>query len=226
MSNDGQNGWRTDPLYTYEEAAHLAHVSPQTVKNWLFGYTSKYGDVSPLFDHPAKDVAMVSFLQFIEIVVAAKFRKAEKISFKTVRRAYDNAKKEWELEYPFAHLKLEALGGHIVRSFHEVYPEDSFQTLDTPEQWTLPSLVIDTIHQFDYVPDLVARWYPIGKNVPIIVDPRFNTGFPTILGRGVTVGVIHKRFKLGQRIDYLAEDFALDRNIVEEAVRYAETVSV
>lgn len=225
MSDNGHNGWRTDPLYTYREASHLAQVSASTVRNWLFGYTSKYGDVSPLFKYPT-DVAMVSFVQLIEIVVAAKFRKAEKISFPTVRRAYENAKKDWGLEYPFAHLKLEALGGHILHSLHQDEPQRSRQTVDTPEQWTLPSLIVETIHQFDYIPDLVARWYPIGKTVPIVVDPRISTGLPTIQKRGVTVGVILKRFKSGQRMEYIAQDFALDRNVVEEAVRYAELVAV
>ncbi len=223
MSNNGHNGWRTDPLYTYGEAAHLAQVSASTVRNWLFGYTTKHGDVLPLFVYPAKQ-AMVSFLQLIEIVIAAKFRKAERISFKTVRRAYDNAKKEWGMEYPFAHVQLEALGGHIVHRIHEDTP--SLQSVDVPEQWTLPSLVIETIHQFDYVPDLVARWYPVGKSVPIVVDPRFSTGLPTIVGRGVTVGAIHKRFKSGQHLDFIADDFALDKSIVEEAIRYAELVAV
>lgn len=226
MSNNGQDGYRTDPIYTFQETAHLAHVSASTVRNWLLGYTAKHGDVPPLFGNPIKQGAMVSFLQMIEIVVAAKFRKAEKISFQTVRRAYDNAKKEWGLDYPFAHSELEALGKHIIRHIRLDQPDYSMQAIDTPEQWTLPDLVLDTLHQFDYVPDLVARWYPIGKSVPIVVDPQFSTGLPTIYGRGVTVRVIHKRFKVGQHIDFIAKDFALESNIVEEAVRYAETVAV
>lgn len=224
MNNNGLNGYRTSPIYTFQETAHLAHVSVSTVRNWLLGYTAKHGEVPPLFAHPKG--AMVSFLQMIEIVVAAKFRKAEKISFQTVRRAYDNTKKESGLDYPFAHSELEALGGHIIRHLRLDRPDDSIQAIDTPEQWTLPNLVLDTLHQFDYIPDLVARWYPIGRSVPIVVDPQLSTGLPTILGRGVTINVIHKRFLAGQKIDFIARDFALESNVVEEAVRYAKTVAV
>jgi uncharacterized protein (DUF433 family) len=220
------DSWRTTPLYTYHEAAHLAKVSPSTVRNWLLGYTAKHGDVAPLFDYHAKDVAMVSFLELIEIVIAATFRKSERISFRTVRRAYDNAKHEWGLNYPFAHLRLEAMGGHIVHSLHEEKINISRQTLDTPEQWTLPLLVVEVIRKFDYLTDLVNRWYPIGKDVPIVIDPRISTGLPTVIERGVTVGAIHRRFKSGQHIDYISQDFAIDRNIIEEAIRYANAVPV
>ena len=101
---------------TFSEAAHLAHGSTTTVINWLRGYTVKDGgtavrDVPPLFEPTGG--ALVSCLQLIEIVVAARFRRVGRgVSFRTVRGAYENAR--WGVEYPFAHLKLEAMGGHIV----------------------------------------------------------------------------------------------------------------
>ncbi|MSQ07047.1 MAG: hypothetical protein EXR54_06320 [Dehalococcoidia bacterium] len=105
------NGWRTQPMYTFPEAAHLAHVSPGTVRNWLLG-NQQYGR-PPLFNAQGNQGPMVSFLQLIEIMVARNFRLAERVSFDRVRRAYANAQRIWELEYPFAHLQLEAIGGHI-----------------------------------------------------------------------------------------------------------------
>ena len=82
---NGSDGWRTNPLYTVPEAAHMAHVSSNTVRNWLYG-TERH---EPLFRVPP--APMVSFLQLVEIVIAANFRKAENVSFDRVRRAYANA---------------------------------------------------------------------------------------------------------------------------------------
>ena len=223
--SNGHNEWRTQPMYTFSEAGHLAHVAASTVRNWLFGYTGRYGEaVPPLFEAPGGSGAMVSFLQLIEVVVAGNFRKAERVSFRTVRRAYENAKAQWGIDYPFAHLRLEALGGHIVQRFRTDRPGRSLQALDEPLQWTLPGLVLETLAQLDYEFDLAARWYPVGKAVHIVVDPKITSGLPTIVGRGVTVEVIHQRFKAGQRLEYIAQDFALDATLVEEAVRYGERV--
>ncbi len=221
--NGSLNGWRTQAMYTFSEAAHLAHVSPGTVRNWLLG--NQQCGRPPLFNAQENQGPMVSFLQLIEIMVAGNFRKAEHVSFDRVRRAYANAQRIWHLEYPFAHLRLQAIGGHVVRLMHEDAPDTSFQAVDEPGQWTIPGLVIETILQLEYEQDFAAKWYPVGKQVPIVVDPRISSGLPTIIGRGVTVQAIRARFKANQKIDFIAQDFALDRSVIEEAIRYADQVA-
>ncbi len=217
-----QNGHRTSPLYSFQEAGRLAHVSSSTVRNWLYGYSTDYGYVPPLFTQQEEQGAMVSFLQLVEIVVAGRFRKADRTPFKTVRQAYLNLKKETGLAYPFARYDLEALGRHILMPLGRTGSDTSLQTADSLSQWTLPSLVTDAQEQFDYELDLVSRWYPIGKTVPIVIDPQISTGLPTIVGRGVTVGGIVKRWKAGQLMDFIAEDLVLQRDVVEKVVWYAD----
>ena len=221
------NGWRTESMYSFSEAARLAEVSVSTVKNWLFGYTDKGREVPPLM--PSRNAAMVSFLQMIEIMVAGRFRKStpgrRPVPFKVVRDAYSNAQQLFGIEYPFAHMRLASISGHIVNFLQSDDPASSFQVMDLPEQWTLPGLLEDTIDQIEYDHDLASRWYPIGKRVPIVVDPRVSTGLPVIDGRGVTVQAIRNRFKAGLRIDFIAKDFALDRDLVETALQYCERVA-
>ena len=216
------NGWRTESMYSFAEAAHLAGVSTTTVKNWLFGYTVDGREVPPLFASTHRD--MVSFLQMIEIMVAGRFRKSgNRVSFKKVRVAHATAQQTWGVEHPFAHMTLEALGGHIVHFLKGSGGVNSFPALDAPGQWTLPGLLRgETVEQIEYHDELAARWFPAGKSVPIVVDPRLSAGLPVIKGRGVTVQAIHKRFKSGLRIDFIARDFQMDPLLVETALQYAE----
>jgi len=170
---------------------------------------------------------MVSFLQLVEIVVAGRLRKAEHASFQIVYQAYRNAKQEYPYEYPFAHLRLRAIGGHIVHFIHSQRRRGSYQSLDLPGQWTLPGLVEEVMEQIHYDDEELAdQWSPMGKHVPIIIDPRFSSGAPTIVGRGVTVQAIHSRFKAGLLIDFIATDLVLDRTVVERALQYAEQVAI
>ena len=99
--------------------------------------------------------------------------------------------------------------------------------MDEPHQWTLPGLVQEVIeNQLYYEQDLAARWYPAGKMVPIVVDPQFSSGAPTIPGRGVTVGTIYRRWKDGDlSMDFIAQDFQLERDQVEYACKYAEQIA-
>mgnify|MGYP001170623672 FL=1 len=220
------NDWRVGSMYTFMEAGCLAHVSTTTVKNWLFGYSSGDRTVAPLF-HP-RDETAVSFLQMIEIMVAARFRKSKLgrgVRFSTVRDAYTNARDSFGIEYPFAHLRLDAFGGHIVHFLQQGGPSASVQSIDAPAQWTLPELVSQAVDQLEYEQDLATRWFPVGKAVPIVVDPRLSTGLPTILGRGVTVLAIRKRFKAGLRIEFIAEDFEMEPSLVETALQYWEQIA-
>jgi uncharacterized protein (DUF433 family) len=227
MSNNGngKNGWRTQPMYSFREVAHLSNVSVGTVRNWLRGYFTEQGMVEPLFKgHPEEEKAC-SFLQLIEIVVAAKFRKAEHVSFKTVRHAYDNARKLYKIDYPFASMELKAIGGHIIRIIR--VPGTSLQAIDQPEQFTLPDLVQETLAQIEYEYELAARWWPVGKAIPIVVDPQVSAGLPVIKGRGITVETIYNRFKKAdQKLDFIAKDFELEFGVVEEVIRYAEKVAI
>ena len=233
MTQNG-NGYRTQPMYTFSEAAHLADVSAGTVRNWLLGYTRpemlnaptgrviRQREVDPLFNTMPHDTIMVSFLQPAEVVVSARFRKAEHVQFATVKQAYQNARREYGLDYPFAHLDLEALGGHIVERLRESHA----RALDDTAQWTLPNLVGELVQQLDYDHQLASRWYPAGKAVPIVVDPRISAGVPTIKGRGITVGMLQWRWKQEhQTIDFIAEDFDLSREHVEQVLQYAENVA-
>jgi uncharacterized protein (DUF433 family) len=227
MSNNGNghNGWRTQPMYSFTEVAHLAQVSVGTVRNWLLGYLGSQGEVDPLFRGHPEGERTCSFLQLIEIVVAAKFRKAERCPFKTVRQAYDNARQLWpHLEYPFASLELKSIGGHIVHIIR--VPGIALRAVDIPEQYTIPDLVQETLAQIEYEYELASKWYPVGMEVPIVVDPRISGGLPIVQGRGITVETIHKRFKAKQKMNFIADDFELDRETVEEVIRYAEQVAV
>ena len=231
MSTNGQsksrlNGWRTDAMYSFREAAHLSGVSSGTVRNWLLGYVSQSGqEVPPLLPTRSDQGPMVSFLQLIEIVVAARFRMAERTKYEVVRTAHQNAKAYYHLDYPFAYLNLRAVGGHIISLMHGG-PQSSYQAIDDLPQRTLPGLVEEVVEQLEYYEEYAAKWYPVGKDVPIVVDPLYSSGVPTIKGRGVTIHLIHRRFKYGkQRIEYIASDLELDRDLVEKALQYAEQVA-
>ena len=224
MSDDNEN-WRTEPLYTISEAAHLSRISHQTVRNWLYGRKDRNQDIPPILGEQAR-TPQVSFLQFTEILVACSFRKNQ-IRLNRIRDAHDFAQEEWGMEFPFASLQLEPLGGHILHTFDEKQPGRSLATLDTKlRQWTLPGFVLDTLHTLEYELELAARWYPKGKDIPIVVDPKINAGLPSVKNRRVTIETIRKRFKARYSIPFIASDLKLNKDEVVDVLRFADEVTV
>jgi len=234
--SDSPNGdlWRTQPMYTVSEAAHLAGVSPKTIRRWLFGEVpdKRYPELKTPPVLGDREVSpYVSFLTLVEIVVAWDFRTVSRVRLDVVREAHSNLSKETRIEYPFAHIDLETLGGHIVRWIGS-NGSSSAQAVDAPHQRSLPGLAErirksaeQRVNELDYKQKLASRWYPVGKNVPIVVDPLFSAGLPTIIDRGVTVDAIRRRWREDQKIEFIADDLQVDPDLIEQVLRYADKIA-
>ena len=217
-----QEQWRTGAMYTFGEAARLSGVSVPTVRRWLQGYDTGNSATPPVFGD-VYDRPLVSFLQLIEIAMASRFR-TKHVSLKNVTKAYENAREQYKVDYPFARLQMEAWAGHIF-DMMQADDHDSLSSLDAPGLKTLPGLVQEALASIDYEGNLASRWYPVGRDIPIVVDPRFAAGLPAIEHRGVPIAHIKMRFQGGQSIGYISRDLELQRNQVEQAIRYADQVA-
>ncbi len=227
---------RTQPMYTVAETAQLADVAPVTVRRWLHGYAPDPHHpewrAAPVFGPKDGTTSLVSFLQLIEIVVASDFRKVSRLRLDVIRDAHANLRTETAIEYPFAHVELESLGDHVVRWLKG---EGRAQAIDAPAQFSLSGLIEKRTHEMverrlselDFERQLAARWYPVGKGIPIVVDPLYSAGLPTVLGRGVTVSAIYDRWKADPKdnIEFIADDFQLDKQLVESVLKYADKIA-
>ena len=213
------DAWRYAPIYTLPEAAHLTGTSAATVARWL-GHDGQ----RPVLNNKEPG-PLLSFLTLAEIVVAEGFRR-DRVSLKRVREAHDFAADRLGIEYPFASLRLKTRGGRILAQFEEEHPGMSLAVLEYPGvERTLPGLVTDILRSFDYDEELASRWFPIRRDVPIVVDPRHASGMPTIAATGVTVAAIRKRFRGGLSIAFIADDLKMDAATIEAALRYGDAVA-
>ena len=105
----------------------------------------------------------------------------------------------------------------------EITGEDKLVVLDQRGQYTLPGVVQGVVFQFDFNKrdTLAVRWFPHGREVPIVVDPRFGGGLPTVRDRGITVDILKKRKRAGEDERSIAEDYALTLSDVKKVLAYA-----
>ena len=211
------NDWRTLPSYTVSEAAKLAGTTAPTVRRWFWGT-----ETAPVFGEqscPAEQPVAISFLMLAEIVVAVKFRRSN-IKLDTIRQAHEFARDFFKVAHPFAFKEFEALGGHVMHEFSLQNGGPAlYRAIDTAGmQVALPNLVLERVQQLDFVEEqgFAARWFPLGRGVPVVVDPRFAAGRPSVAGRGIRAETILNRFFTGREsISALADDFELDASVIE-----------
>ena len=214
-------------MYTHAEAGKLAGVSAGTVRDWMPGYLREAAEAGHFNGMPSYRTVVVSFLDLVEIVIAARFRAAEHASFPTVRQAHQFARDEFRLAYPFAYDQLKSIAGLIVQQIRQAQ-RGPLDGADMLARSYLPAEVQEVVsNQIEYQDGLAARWYPKGFDVPIVVDPRITSGAPAIEGRGVTMPTIYKRWRDGkQSIAFIADDFELEPETVERALQYWEKVAL
>lgn len=225
------DAFRTGKAYTISEAAKLAHTSYQNARRWLVGYEVPGHRMKPVFgDRPLQQTApqplMVSFIELIEIVMAARFRAGTDgqppVPLERVRNAHQYARERLKVPYPFASLDLKTSGGHILHEFDEAYPGPRLIAISARGQITLPGLVQNEICNLDYdATQLADKWHPLGRIVPIVINPMVGAGRPTIEGTGVTVRTIEERFRAGDTVAYLAEDYDIAPEAIEYALHFA-----
>lgn len=220
----GTESARLSKTYSIAQAARLAGTNPQSVRRWLFGYEAPGHRMRPVFARrpiPEGPVAL-SFLELVELIVVARFRRGsgKRIPLWRLRDAHEFARQYLKLEYPFASDKLRMEGGHIMHEFEEEYPGPGKLALDMKGHYVLPLEFNDALAMFDFSDDrLASRWYPAGKDKPIVIDPTYAAGQPTIADRNVRIESIRGRWDAGWDIKEIAEDFSLDPEVVEAALR-------
>ena len=216
--------FRVGKAYTVRQAADFAAVSSKTIRDWLWAVDTDGHSVKRVFGDKTRDEdapASVSLLDLAEIVVVARWRRL-KVKLERIRAAHQFAREEWNAPYPFATLNLLTLGGHVLGRFQETIPGQKLVVLSSPQQYVLPDMVKDELLQFDYNADdhLAERWHPYGRDLPVVVDPHYGGGVPTVEGRGVSIDIILKRWKAKQGFQTIARDLRLKPPQVEAILQH------
>ena len=217
---------RLGKRYSVREAARISGIHARTLRRWFVGEYGTNHASGPVFRSEKPDSGTplsLSFVELIEVVIAAEFR-SRRIKIERIRSGRDFMQRAWDIEYPFAYVELDSAGGEILHHFDEQDPEAPALAVSTDGmQWTLPGLVRKRAQEFVHLEDdgFAVRWYPLGRNVPIMVDPRFAAGRPAVADRGVTVDIIKRRSQnAGQSVSEIAHDLSVTERAVEAALSF------
>ncbi len=87
-------------LYTIDQTARLARLSPRILRRWLDGDPAG-GEPALLRDMPKNDAQIFSFVDLVQALAIRALRKERRLSLQRIRVAINHAK-ELGIDYPFA----------------------------------------------------------------------------------------------------------------------------
>jgi uncharacterized protein (DUF433 family) len=211
------------PLYSYAEADRLAGVSRGTSKRWAKGYWYR-GEWGERVSQPPitagsepEHEAGVSFFDLVGIKAIDGLRRL-RFSTRTIRKVVQYCQDELQFPYPLAtetfktdrrRIYIEAGDGRLLEVLGGQRGAQAWDAILDP--------FLETI---DYQNDFARRWWPLGKDELVVVDPAYGFGAPVVVGSGVRTELVAERAEVGDRPEVIAYDFNLTPEQVESALRF------
>jgi len=74
------------------------------------------------------------------------------------------------------------------------------------------------LEDVEYENDLARRWWPLGRDHKVVVDPDYGFGLPVIEGVGVRTEIIAERREAGDSMVEITYDFGVTPDQIEDAL--------
>lgn len=216
---------REIPTYTISTAARYLNISDSTIRSWTAGRKYPVSDGSrdfvPLIEVKQKKPLRMTFTNLIEIHVLRSIRKEHQVKLAKIRKALDYLSKEIKIAHPLAHKQFQTDGLDL---FVEFYGD----LINVSEQSKVNLKDSFRMHLERIEPDesgLGIALYPFTRsheeNNPrlVVIDPRISFGRLTIAGTGIPTDIIIERFRAGDSLQTIADDYECDCEKIEEAIR-------
>lgn len=210
----------TLPAYQVKYAAMYVAFTTQTVRNWQ---RVRSDGRSAISNRRAGE--SLSYYQLQELAIVAAMRK-KGVSLKKIRLARDWLASKFNLEFPFSDERVKSDGQDVL--MEEMTKELGKTTArllvaNRGGQYVWADVIGHRFSEFDYENEIAVRWNVHGRDTGIVIDPRISFGAPAV--RGVPTWAIRGRYKAGEAIEDLAEDFQIAKSDVLKALKF-EGVSV
>jgi uncharacterized protein (DUF433 family) len=217
-------------VYGIAEAAQILGVPAQKVRRWADGYTFRVADqrrASPgLFARDFPELAaqkILTFLDLIELKVIAAYRKLN-IPMHYIREVSQWACREFGVTHPFAVRRFHTDGSklfveHAPVISAGVIPQRVFRQA-MEKQYLLDKIVEPFFKTLEYEGDLTRRYWPLGRNRRVVMDPRRGFGKPIDEPTGIPTYVLFAMVRGGEPIERVAWWYEVDEEAVEQAVEF------
>ena len=208
------------PAYTAAEAARYARTSPVTARRWLEGYdyTTVRGSrrSTPVTNHPAGE-RYLTFYDLVEVAAIAAAKNAG-VKLPRIRSAIGYAQERFRADRPLLLERFLTDGRDLY--LREIEPSGPLHVNASQAGQIAFPYIAAVLRHLEYEGERPVRWWPVGQERAILVDPRVGFGQPLIYPSGIRTETVVDRFLADEPMEAIAEEFGLSRLLIEEALRF------
>ena len=170
----------------------------------------------------AESEAGVSFFDLISIKAIDGLRRRQ-FSLPAIRDVVKYCQDALKVDYPLAtqrfktdrrRIYLEAGDGRLLEVLGGQRGAQAWDEILDP-----------FLKDLDYQNDFARRWWPLGRDELVVVDPEHGFGSPVIVGSGLRTELVAERHEVGDSNEVIAYDFNLTPKQVESALKLEEKLA-
>jgi DNA-binding transcriptional MerR regulator/uncharacterized protein (DUF433 family) len=211
-------------IYGISEAARITQIPPEQIRRWLWGYryssSGRPRQAPPLWRPGVPQIGethALSFRDLVEVQFVHRFRQ-KGLSLQSIRTTIDLAAKLLDETYPLSSVKFKTDGKRILAQVIED-PQERGVVFDLETGQYLFEFVLDYLYDaLEYSDfDELVRWWPLGKDRRVLVDPRKSFG-RAIVTEGVPTAILAGSFRAEGSVADVARWFEVSEDSVRDAL--------
>jgi uncharacterized protein (DUF433 family) len=209
---------RDIPAYTVPEAAHYLCIPQGTLRNWVLGQKGGH-NFRRVIDLSHPESHLLSFFNLAEAHVLRSLRTKHQIKLPRIRKALRYVKERFGWARPLIQQEFKTDGVHLF-----VEKLGQIVVASAEGQMVIRDVMVH-LERLEWEGNLAARLYPFTRTSPenapksVIIDPRYSFGRPILREARIATAIIAERYKAGESIQGLADDYGCSTLDVEEGIR-------
>lgn len=200
-------------MYSYAEADRIAGVKPRTANRWIREYAGRSDAATD--DRTAE--AGVSFFDLIEVAAIGRLRAAG-WPYKAIHTAIESCGRMSGLYRPLVSEQFLTDGRGFFTARHEALDEVGIGPRKCEAAWF--DVLVPFLKTIAYEHQYARRWWPIGRDRLVVVDPDYGFGLPVIQGSGVRTEIVFEQVQALESQESIAYSFNITLEEVEHAIQF------
>lgn len=205
------------PSYSVPEAAHYLMLPASTVRYWAAGRDLYKPLIAPARESPL----LLSFVNLVELHMLGAIRRKHTVSMPNVRSALDYVQGKLGVARPLANRRFQTDGVDLFVDHYGQLINASRRGQGAMKEVLGAALVRIEWDNTGFPIRLFPYTRSSRDDEPnlIVIDPAVSGGRAVIEGTRIAIEVVAERYKAGESIKSLADDYGREITEIEEAIR-------
>ncbi len=205
-------------MYSYAEADRIAGVKPRTASRWIREYAHRSGEArANVATDDRRAESGASFFDLIEVAAIGRLRAAG-WPFKAIHAAVESCQRMSGLYRPLVTEQFTSDGRDFFTARHDGLSEAGIGPRKCEAAWF--EVLVPFFKTVAYEHAYARRWWPIGGDRRVVIDPDYGYGLPVIQGSGVRTEIVYEQVQALESQERIAYSFNITLEEVEHAIQF------